>query len=130
MTVTQSAFSVTMLVFAAHFSISTAFTRTSRAVVLTGVCSMDGDCALARGEGWCCAPWNPWTVYEVSVCKPPGSIGSPCLPSRTENRSQRRSQQQAALERKFWRCPCKHGLVCVPENGGLVGSCQPPDYIV
>ncbi|KAI8490311.1 hypothetical protein Bbelb_320490 [Branchiostoma belcheri] len=93
------------------------------------VCSMDSDCALARGEGWCCAPWNPWTVYEVSVCKPPGSAGAPCLLSRTDTRSPR---SQQALERQFWRCPCKHGLVCVPEGSGLVGTCQQPpaDYIV
>ncbi|XP_078664167.1 uncharacterized protein LOC144907240 [Branchiostoma floridae x Branchiostoma belcheri] len=129
MTVTQCALSVTVLVFVAHVAISTASIRTSRAVVLTGVCSMDSDCALARGEGWCCAPWNPWTVYEVSVCKPPGSAGAPCLLSRTDTRSPR---SQQALERQFWRCPCKHGLVCVPEGTGLVGTCQQPpaDYIV
>eukprot|EP00058_Branchiostoma_floridae_P019551 XP_002605041.1 hypothetical protein BRAFLDRAFT_85187 [Branchiostoma floridae] len=87
-----------------------------RAMVVTGVCAGDTECLESRGDGFCCAPFNPNSAMRV--CKPPGQEGELChvasniVPYPWEG------------ARKFWRCACAGEMVCVPNHpGAKLGTC-------
>ncbi|XP_019615126.1 PREDICTED: prokineticin Bo8-like [Branchiostoma belcheri] len=85
-------------------------------LVLTGACVTDTDCMGARGEGWCCAKWNPGST--LSVCKKLGVVNDICHTTG--------STVPYPFDgiRQFWRCPCGDSLECVPITSETsIGRC-------
>ncbi|CAH1272966.1 PROK2 [Branchiostoma lanceolatum] len=90
--------------------------QASKAMVVTGVCAGDSECIESRGTGFCCAPFNPNSAMRV--CKPPGQAGELChvasniMPYPWNG------------GRRFWRCACAEGTICVPNHpGAKLGTC-------
>ncbi|XP_035674300.1 prokineticin Bo8-like [Branchiostoma floridae] len=92
-------------------------------LVLTGACETDTDCMGARGEGWCCAKWNPGST--LSVCKKLGVVNDMC------HTTGEAVPYPFDGIRQFWRCPCEASLECVPITSETsIGRCGGSDAAV
>ncbi|XP_066275263.1 prokineticin Bo8-like [Branchiostoma lanceolatum] len=92
-------------------------------LVLTGACETDTDCMGARGEGWCCAKWNPGST--LSVCKKLGVVRDMC------HTTVESVPYPFDGIRQFWRCPCEESLECVPITSETsIGRCGGSDAAV
>ncbi|XP_066271770.1 toxin MIT1-like [Branchiostoma lanceolatum] len=89
-------------------------------LVVTGTCQNDAECITARDEtGPCCALWSPGS--DLHVCKPAGRTDEPCHSASNVLPYPFNGQ------RRFWRCQCAEGLLCVTEPGNMIGRCSSAD---